>query len=240
MEKIGSYGAYQSNIYGQSKTNANTSRTADTKSAETAKSSKTNNTVELSSAAKKLLKELHNTYGNTDFMVANYDTEEEAAEYLSRGTGTYSVLLTPEELEKMAADEDYKKKNLQTLDDAVSKLQDMKKQLGEKGEEVKRVGVAIGDDGKVSYFAELEKSSEKQRERIEKQREAKKEEAAKAEKEKKEERYTDGNFIREGTKRTTLFADSVKELKDKISKVDWSTVREDGSGPSGRNFDFTV
>lgn len=240
MEKIGSYGAYQSNIYGQSKTNANTSRTADTKSAETAKSNKTNNTVELSSAAKKLLKELHNTYGNTDFMVANYDTEEEAAEYLSRGTSTYSVLLTPEELEKMAADKDYKNKNLQTLDDAVSKLQDMKNQLGEKGEDVKRVGVAIGDDGKVSYFAELEKSSEKQRERIEKQRAAKKEEAAKAEKEKKEDRYADGNFIREGAKRTTLFADSVKDLQDKIGKVDWSTVREDGNGPSGRNFDFTV
>lgn len=238
MEKIGSYGAYQSNIYGQSKTAANTSRTADTKQTEAAKNN--NSKVELSSAAKNLLKELHNTYGNTDFMVANYNTEEEAAEYLSRGTSTYSVLLTPEELEKMAADEDYKKKNLQTLDDAVSKLQDMKSQLGEKGADVKRVGVAIGDDGKVSYFAELEKSSEKQKERIEKQRTAKKEEAAKAEKEKKEERLTDGSFIREGAKRTTVFADSVKNLQDKIGKVDWSTVREEGYGPSGRNFDFTA
>lgn len=239
MEKIGSYG-YQSSIYTQSKAAANTSKTADTKSAETAKSSKSGNPVELSSAAKKLLKELHNTYGNMDFMIANYDSEEEAAEYLSRGTSTYSVLMTPEELEKMAADEDYKKKNLQTLDSAVSKLQDMKSQLGEKGEDVKRVGVSIGDDGKVSYFAELEKSSEKQKERIEKQRAAKKEEAAKAEKEKKEERFSDGNFIREGVKRTTLFADSVKELQDKIGKVDWSTVREEGYGPSGRNFDFTA
>ena len=240
MEKIGSYGAYQSNIYGQGKTNASASRTADTKSTETAKSSKTNNTVELSSAAKKLLKELHNTYGDTDFMIANYETEEEAAAYLSRGTGTYSVLLTPEELEKMAADEDYKKQNLQTLDDAVAKLKDMKSQLGENGEDIKRVGVVIGDSGEVSYFAELEKTSEKQRERIEKQRETKKEEAAKAEKEKKEERYTDGSFIREGAKRTTLFADSVQDLKDKIDKVDWSNVREDSYGPSGRNFDFTV
>ena len=237
MEKIGSYG-YQSSIYGQNKAAANTSRTADTKKTEAVKNN--NSKIELSSAAKELLKELHNTYGNTDFMIANYETEEEAASYLSRGTSTYSVLLTPEELEKMAADEDYKKQNLQTLDDAVAKLKDMKSQLGENGEDVKRVGVTIGDDGKVSYFAELEKSSEKQRERIEKQREAKKEEAAKAEKEKKEERLTDGSFIREGVKRTTLFADSVKDLKDKINKVDWNTVREDGYGPSGRNFDFTA
>ena len=236
MEKIGSYG-YQSSIYEQSKTVANKNRTAETKNTESAKSS---SKVELSSAAKNLLKELHNTYGNTDFMIANYETEEEAAAYLSRGTSTYSVLLTPEELEKMAADEDYKKQNLKTLDDAMTKLQDMKSQLGENGDDVKRVGVTIGDDGEVSYFAELEKSSEKQRERIEKQRETKKEEAAKAEKEKTEERLTNGSFIREGVKRTTLFADSVKDLKDKIDKVDWSAIREDGYGPSGSHFDFTA
>lgn len=236
MEKIGSYG-YQSSIYEQSRTAANKPRTAEAKNTEAAKNS---SKVELSSAAKNLLKELHNTYGNTDFMIANYETEEEAAAYLSRGTSTYSVLLTPEELEKMAADEDYKKQNLKTLDDAVAKLQDMKSQLGENGEDVKRVGVTIGDNGQVSYFAELEKSSEKQRERIEKQRETKKEEAAKAEKEKTEERLANGSFIREGVKRTTLFADSVKDLRDKISKVDWSTVREDGYGPSGSHFDFTA
>lgn len=233
MEKIGSYGAYQSSIYEQSRTAANTVRTAEAKNAALAKEDK----VELSSAAKKLLKELHNTYGNTDFIIANYQTEEEAASYLSRGTGTYSVLMTPEELEKMAADEDYKKKNLKTLDEAVTKLNDMKQQLGDKGGEVKRMGVTIGDDGKVSYFAELEKSSEKQRERIEKQRAEKKEENAKARKEKQEERL-DGSFIREGVKRTTLFADSMKELKDKIDKVDWNTIREDGYQQSGSRFDF--
>lgn len=236
MEKIGSYG-YQNSIYEQSKTVANKARTAETKNTEAAKSG---SKVELSSAAKKLLKELHNTYGNTDFMIADYETEEEAAAYLSRGTSTYSVLLTPEELEKMAADEDYKKQNLKTLDDAVVKLEDMKSQLGDKGEDIKRVGVTIGDNGEVSYFAELEKSSEKQRERIEKQRTEKKEEAAKAEKEKTEERLSNGSFIREGVKRTTLFADSVKELQDKIGKVDWSTIREDGYGPSGSHFDFTA
>lgn len=235
MEKIGSYGAYQSNIYEQSKTTANTSKAAETKSTAAAKN---NSKVELSSGAKNLLKELQKTYGNTDFMIANYETEEEAAAYLSRGTGAYSVLLTPDELEKMAADEDYKKQNLQTLDDAMTKLEDMKSQLGEKGENVKRVGVAIGDDGKISYFAELEKTTEKQRERIEKQRATKKEEAAKAEKEKMEERFADGTFIRDGVKRTTLFADSVKELQDKIGQVDWSTIREDGYDPRGSHFDF--
>lgn len=237
MEKIGSYGAYQSSVYEKNRTAAGSTRTTETKNTAAAKNS---SKVELSSGAKKLLKELHNTYGNTDFMVANYETEEEAAAYLARGTGDYSVLLTPEELEKMAADEDYKKKNLKTLDDAVAKLDDMKNQLGDKGEDVKRVGLTIGDDGKVSYFAELEKSSEKQRERIEKQRATKKEEAAKAEKEKAQERLTDGSFIKDGVKRTTVFVDSVKELKDKINQVDWNAIREDGTGTTGNRFDFTV
>ncbi len=237
MEKIGSYNAYQNNIYEQNKAAVNAPKTADAKNTAEAKN---NSKIELSSRAKELLKELHNTYGNTDFIIANYENEEEAASYLSRGTSTYSVLLTPEELEKMAADKDYKAKNLKTLDDTMAKLKDMKSQLGENGEDVKRVGVAIGNDGEISYFAELEKSSEKQRERIEKQRETKKEEAAKAEKEKNEERYSDGSFIREGVKRTTLFADSVKELADKIGQVDWSTIREEGYGTSGSRFDFTA
>lgn len=233
MEKIGSYGAYQNNIYEQNRTAASTARTGSSNNAASVKDDK----VELSSGAKKLLKELQKTYGNTDFIIANYETEEEAASYLSRGTSAYSVLLTPDELEKMASDEDYKKKNLKTLDDAVAKLDDMKKQLGEQGEDVKRMGVTIGDDGTVSYFAELEKSSEKQRERIEKQRAAKREENAKAQKEKQEERL-DGSFIRDGVKRTTLFADSVKELKDKIGKVDWNAIREDGYQQTGSHFDF--
>lgn len=236
MEKIGSYGIYQSNVYGQNKAAASSSKSAETKKAAETKDNK----VELSSSAKKLLKELQKTYGNTDFMIANYETEEEAAEYLSRGTNTYSVLLTPDELEKMAADEDYKKENLEKLDGALDQLKDMKSQLGEKGEDVKRLGVVLGDNGEVSYFAELEKSSEMQRERIEKQREAKKEEAAEAEKEKKEEKVNEGSFIREGAKRTTLFADSLEELKEKIGQVDWNTVREEGYGPRGGRFDFTV
>lgn len=230
MEKIGSYGTYQSSIYEQRKMAANNPKSGEAKNTSQAKN---DNQIELSSAAKKLLKELQKTYANTDFMVANYENEEEAAEYLSRGTNTYGVLMTPDELEKMAADKDYKQKNLQKIDNALANLRDMKDQLGDGKEEVKRVGMTIGDDGKISYFAELEKSTEKQRERIEKQRENKKEEAAK---EKKEE----GAFIREGVKRTTLFADSVKELKDKISQVDWNAIHDDGYSTRGNHFDFTA
>ena len=232
MDKIGSYGIYQNNSYYD---RAKTAK-ADTKSASQAKES--GNTkqkkVELSNDAKKLLKELQKTYGNTDFIVANYETEEEAQSYLSRGTSKYSVLLTPEELEKMAADEDVKNENLKVLDDAFAKLDEMKKKLGENGQQVSRMGVVLGDNGEVSFFAELEKSSQKQRERIEENRENKREEARKAEKEQAEKERKP-----EPAKRTVVRADSIDELAEKISKVDWDNVPEPFAA-SGHHFNLTI
>lgn len=236
MEKIGSY--YDKSFYdrtAQTKKDAGSARTGNTrKTNETRGEQKT---PELSKAAQKLLKELHNTYGNMDFIVADYETEEEAASLLSRGTSKYSALLSTDELEKMAADEDYKNKNLKLLDDAVSKLDDMKAQLGDKADDVTRLGVSIKDNGEVSFFAELEKNSEKQRERIEKQRQDKKE-AAKEEKKAEADRHMPAG--RTSGKRTTVFAPSVKELAEKIEGVDWDKIKEEPLNSTGQRFDFTV
>lgn len=235
MERIGNYGAYGSKIYEQGTTSAQ--KTANAKKTEkTGADSK----VTLSNRAQKLLKEMQKTYGNMDFMVADYETEEEAASYLSRGKNDYSVLLTPEELEKMAADEDYKKQNLKTLDDAVAKLGEMKQQLGEKGEDVKRVGIAIGDNGEVSYFAELEKVSEKQRERIDRQRESRKDEAADAKKKAEQDKLKESGFLHGGVKRTMVFASSAEELSKKISQVNWNRIKEEDYAPVGNRFDLTI
>lgn len=236
MEKIGSY--YENSLYdrtAQTKKDAGSARTGNTKNTNGAKGEQ--KTPALSKAAQKLLKELHNTYGNTDFIVADYETEEEAASLLSRGKSQYSALLTTDELEKMAADEEYKNKNLKLLDEAVSKLDDMKTQLGDKADDVKRLGVTIGNNGEVSFFAELEKNSEKQRERIEKHREEKKE-AAKEDKKAEAEKYM--SMGRPSGKHTTVFASSVDELVEKIGQVNWDNIKEDSSNPTGQRFDFTV
>ncbi|MCH5341330.1 MAG: hypothetical protein J1E01_07670 [Acetatifactor sp.] len=243
MDKIGSYGVHQSNYYNRPKTgktgNSAASEAKGTKASEQTK-------TELSDAAVKLLKELKKTYGNTDFIVADYETDEEAAAYLSRGRSQYSVLITPEELEKMAADENVKNENLKVLDDAFSKLDQMKKQLGEKGQEVSRVGISIGSNGEISYFAELEKVSEKQRERIEEKRESSREESREEMKEmarkKMDELRGKGPASmpgREPLKRTTVQASSVEELLEKIGQVDWNEV-PDEIIPSGHRFDYTI
>ncbi len=107
MNRIEGYSAYQTNYY-ENQTQRKKS-TSDGAVADKTKETQTSQ-VELSDGAQKLLKKLKETYKDMDFMVAKYDSDEEAASYLSRGTKEYSVLIDPETLEKMAADEGTKKK----------------------------------------------------------------------------------------------------------------------------------
>lgn len=236
MEKVGSY--YQSSVYERTTQAGKDIQSAKADSAKSASASKGDKKApELSRAAQKLLKELQKSYKNMDFIVADYETDEEAAALLSRGKEEYSALISADELEKMAADENVKKKNLEILDGAVSRLDEMKTKLGDKADDVTRIGITIGDDGEVSFFAELEKSSAKQRERIEKQREDRKEEAKDAKKTEADEYRAHG---KNAEKRTTVFASTVEELAEKIANVDWNTIKEETYNPTGQKFDFMI
>lgn len=155
MSKIEGYGVYQKSLYENSVKNK---KTKDEKKADKTEKCNKNNQVELSDRAKELLEQLRKTYGNMDFMVADYESEEEASKYLSRGTKEYSVLIEPELLEEMAADEETKEKYLGVINDATDELSKMKEQLGDKKDEVVHLGVSIDKDGIVSYFAGLEKT----------------------------------------------------------------------------------
>lgn len=232
MNKIGNYGVYQNSLYENSVQSAKDKG----KTSKTGKSEK-NGQVRLSSRAKKLLEELQRRYKNMDFMVADYETDEEAAGYLNRGTKEYSVLIEPETLEEMAADADVKEKYIGKLEEATKQLTDMKGQLGEDGSEVTRMGISIDKDGSVSFFAELEKMGDKQRERIEKSREEKKEERALQEK-KAEKKEAAAYDIFAQNKKTTVWADSAEELLNKIRNVDWDKVKAENVTTSGGNLDF--
>ncbi len=130
MEKIGSADLYRSGFYEKPAQAKRETESAKVKGADTAQKQ-----VSLSRDAQKLLKELKKSYGNMDFIVADYKTDEEAASYLSRGTNEYSVLISPEELEKMAADKDVKEKNLKTLDKKEAAAEEAKKAEAKKAEE---------------------------------------------------------------------------------------------------------
>jgi molecular chaperone DnaK (HSP70) len=133
----------------------------------------------------------------------------------------------------------------------------MKEQLGDSGQEVKRLGFTVDDNGQVSYFAELEKNSKAQSERIEAAREKKKAEkkeaAEEAEEKEAEEKKAEAAEARKkekaeeayqntqgGIRRTTVTAATTEELLEKIRSVDWDSVEEASVPAAGSRFDFSV
>lgn len=227
MNKVGGYDAYVNNYQNYA---VQSKEQRDNKIAgKTGRMSEAVNTkpVELSQDAKNLLKELQQKYGNMDFIVGNYETEEEAAAYLDRGTKEYSVLLDAEELEKMAKDDSLKNENMAKIENARNQLAYMRSQLEESGEDVKKMGVTFGKDGTTTLFASLEKMNEQQKERMEEAKEAKR-----AEKNSDSAYNTGYNRV----KRTTVKAQSVEELLEKIRNVDWNQIDEETVPVTGSRF----
>ncbi len=207
--------------------------------------------VELSDGAKKLLDELKEKYGNMDFFVSNYSSDEEAEDIMSRGTKDYSVLIEPELLEKMAADEETKEKYMGIIDESTNQLADMKEQIEQSGEKVETLGVKIDADGTTKFFAKIKEQKEKYQKQVEADKEAAKEEEKKAKaKEEREEQMEklkgdpSNPYGRKNEpafeKTTSVYADSVEELIDKIKNVDWSQIEATPVKAYGQKFDFTV
>ena len=183
----------------------------------------------LSQKAQALLEKLRKTYGDMDFMVADFDKGDNAKEILSRGTKDVSVILSSSELERMASDGKYEQEYMSQVQGALRMSERINREFGftsvsgqkNGGAGINRIGISFNSDGTTSLFAELEKSSARQRERIEKARE----------------NYQWGNA---GVKRTTVRADSMEELLEKIRGVDWDSVKEEYKPQSGGRFDFTI
>ncbi len=225
MTKIGNYDAYVSS-YGNYDAMVQSKSQREAMATRNAEETAATKPVELSDDAKSLLKELQQKYGNMDFIVGNYETDEEAAAYLARGTKEYSVLLGAEELEEMAKDKSVKKDYMDKIESARNQLAYMKTQLGEAGETVKKMGVKFEDDGTTSLFASMEKASEQQRERMEEAREAKQSEKA-----------SERNRPYEKVKRTTVTARTTEELLKKIRGVDWNQIEEEMVPATGGRFE---
>ena len=199
----------------------------------------------LSKGAQALLEKLRKSYSDMDFMVADFDKGDNAKDILSRGTKEVSVIFSSSELEKMASDEKYEKEYMERVQGALRMSEQINREFGftsafgEKSgnSEINKIGISFNSDGTTSFFAELEKSSARQREHIEKVREEKRAARKEQEKERLENRY-----LREdtGVKRTVIQAGSMEELLEKIRGVDWDSVKEEYKPQSGGRFDFTI
>lgn len=134
-------------------------KTAKTGSAQKNRSTKSTSTTQLSDAAKAVLKDLQKQYRNMDFIVAKYETSEEASYYLSRSTKEFGVLIDPDELENMANDPEVRKQYTDQLDEAVEQLNEMKDKIDLEEGDVLHLGVSINSYGVKEFFADIEKAN---------------------------------------------------------------------------------
>ncbi len=201
--------------------------------------------AELSYKAQKLLEKLQKKYGNMDFVVANYSSSSEAQSLMAGSSKEYSAVIEPELLEKMASDQEAYEKYTGVLDNAQGQLKDMVSQLGADANKVSKLGISMDKDGQVSYFAELEKSSAAQRERIEKSREEKRENAKAERKKAAESRDGSGqvSWAKEqaeenqpGVQRARVVSDSAEGLLELIRKFKFHDRQEQ----VGTGFDLSV
>lgn len=190
----------------------------------------------LSNQAAALLEKLRKTYGeDMDFMVADFSGPEEAKAALAHGTKEFSVLFSVEELEKMASDENIEQEYMDRIQQALRMSDEINGKYGfesglgenNNGVSVTNLAVAFHADGTMTLFADLEKSSAMQRERMEKAQKEKTEETEKTDKEKFQESIShkaDNPWMYSDVKRTSVQADSIEELLEKIQAVNWDAV----------------
>ena len=204
----------------------------------------------ISQKAQKLLDKLRKQYGNMDFFVS--DKNSDIKSMLRNSSKEFSVIFSVEELEKMAEDEDYAKEQMDRVDQAIRMSKEINTKYGyasaygkNAGQgEITKIGIAVGDDGTMTFFAELERSSAKQREYMERSRDKRAEDRKTAEKkavEKKAAEKEKDKRLKEymGSDRAVVEASSIEELVWKMNRIDWSDPRR-GMRGEGSRFDYSV
>ncbi len=183
-------------------------------------SKKPEDKVELSKAAKDLLAQLKEKYGNIDFFVAEFSTDEEAQYYHNKSTKQYSCVIDPQTLEEMAADEAVKEKYMGIIDTAGEKFGQLKEELGEDADQIKRMGVTVDKEGVVTYFAELTKQTVRNQEALSEQQKARREEA-KERAEKADKKRAEGKDDKENGAENPfkVSAPTIEELAEKLKQL---------------------
>ncbi len=223
-------------------TSRTTRSTASAKAKETSSVSKTSESAEskLSAKAQKFLNELRDINDDFDFIIAGSDDDKRA---LVEGSDKeFSVVLSTEEMERMANDEKYAMDKINTIRTVVEMSDRINQQFGFSGAEgaaadgsnsdvFSKFSVDINDDGSMTLFADLEKISAKQKERIEESKEKAEAEKANAQKAAENDETS--------VKKIRLTAKTEAELIDKISKIDWDKIPAEVPEPGSR-FDMSV
>ena len=166
--------------------------------------------IELSDAAKNLLQELREKYGDMEFSVAQWSTDEEQDYYAGLTDKAYSVLINPELLEKMATDPAAREEYEAIISGAGDKFDTVKEELGEDAEKVKGFSVTMDKDGNVSYAVKLLKDMEESS-RVDKKTEQERIEEKRADR-KKAEKERQEKVVQKKQETEKVEASSIEEL----------------------------
>ena len=200
--------------------NANYSTEGTKKTGRTAAQDDGNTTgqPQLSEKASKYYEQLKKKYSDMDFVLVSNDevdgAEQKAAKYAN--PNRTMVLIDADKIEKMAEDEDYRKKYEDVIGNANDQLSQMKETLGSMVGNVKTYGIKVDDDGNTSFFAVVDKSLSAQKERIEKQSKQKAEERRENQAEAQKQRLEKNRQERNEGVTETISAASVEELSKKL------------------------
>lgn len=209
----------------------------------------------LTDKQKDALSKLREKYGNMDFYVVDSVNDENAKNILDKGTNEYTVLMTQDELEKMASNEEHLNMRMGELDEVMNMAEKLKAQYeneSEDGEESKisKFTVTFNDDGTTSYFVELEKMSAKQKERIEASKEKKAEENKKAAKEAEKEKLEElrnpkasdhsANKVKKTQIKASSFDELMKKIGDYYQNEKMASIKTEEEKKIGQHIDFSL
>lgn len=120
----------------------------------------------LSEKAQALLKRLRETYGDMDFFVADFGKGDNAKDILSKAGREFSVILTVEELEKMASDGKYEKVYMERVQGARRMSERINREYGITSvssgagrTKASKIGIAFNGNGAAAFFAERKKQA---------------------------------------------------------------------------------
>lgn len=108
-----------------------------------------NSENKLSAKAQEYLKKLREKYKDYDFIVADEGDDKEGL--ASASDKEYSVMISSDELEKMADDEEYSNKMLGQMESAI----DASKKISDEYGYIKQMTIDILGDGNIRFLAEL-------------------------------------------------------------------------------------
>ncbi len=178
--------------------------------------------VNLSDKAKEYYAKLKEKFHGMDFILVSADMKDQVESHASLygSSAKPVVLIDDEKIERMANDPEYAKKYEGIIESSMLKLEAAKNSLAATGASIKNFGMSVGEDGKTSFFAVIEKAGEAadriREKKLAEHKEAKAKEKKKAEKEEAEERI---EKISERNREYVEFAsDSLEDLIDKVSK----------------------